>query len=106
MPKQKFDKYSLYIQAVQSPETDIDFLIKTFYQLKSRRARSLREDFCGTFALAHEWVQRSKEHWALALDLDPEALNWGKRNFYEPMEASQKKRLHVFQQDVRSALSK
>jgi len=42
------DHHALYEASVQCAETEIDFVDQTFRELRGWRARSLREDFCGT----------------------------------------------------------
>ncbi len=36
----------------------------------------LREDFCGTAMLSHEWVARDVERTAWGVDLDADVLAW------------------------------
>ena len=47
----KADKYHCYQQSVQSPEHEIDFFQQAYRELFKKTAKSLREDFCGTFAV-------------------------------------------------------
>lgn len=81
MPKltaKSADKYDLYEQSVQCVEADIDFVDKTFKKLRGRKPATLREDFCGSFAAAIEFVNRRKGNRAVAVDLDPAVLEWGR----------------------------
>ena len=48
--------HALYQQAVQCVEAEIDFVDEIFAKLRRRKARHLREDFCGTASAACEWV--------------------------------------------------
>ena len=66
---------------------------------------TLREDFCGTFFLASEWVRQSDDHRALAIDLDPEPLDHGINFHKASLSDEEQKRLQVFQQDARKSLS-
>ncbi len=50
------DKYTLYQQAVQEPEADIEFIDEIFEERFGRHPRLLREDFCAAAFLACEWV--------------------------------------------------
>ena len=76
------DRHDLYQRSVNSPETDVDFTPKTFEVLRGRPARVLREDFCGTAALAAEFLGRDPANRAQGYDLDPEPVEWGReRNF-------------------------
>lgn len=72
------DKYDLYVKSVQCVEADIDFVIARYYEKNGRDPRSLKEDFCGSFAAAVEFVTRHKENTAIAVDLDSEVLAWGR----------------------------
>lgn len=96
------DRYDLYQRAVNSPEADVDFLLKVYGQLRGgQRPRHLREDFCGTANLAAEWLKRGPEMTAEGFDLDPEPIEWGKRvNFASVADGTERMQFHVA--DVRS----
>ncbi|WP_373507165.1 class I SAM-dependent methyltransferase [Thiocapsa sp.] len=94
------DRYRLYQLAVQNPRTEIDFVDRTFRQLRGRSARTLREDFCGTAAVCCEWVGRRKHNLAWGVDLDPEALAWGRRHNLGALDASGQARIALVQADV------
>lgn len=97
-----FDKYDLYRKAVQSPDADVEFYDKSYRELKKKRATVFREDFCGTFSLAAEWVKLHKQNVAYGLDIDPEPMEYG-RNFYWPkLREDQKKRLKILERNVLS----
>ena len=72
------DVYALYQEAVQCVEAEIDFVDETFQRLRGRKAKMLREDFCGTANTACEWVRRRADNCAIAVDLDPEVLAWAR----------------------------
>ncbi|MBU0677221.1 MAG: class I SAM-dependent methyltransferase [Verrucomicrobia bacterium] len=74
------DPHVLYEEAVQSAGTDLDFVQRVWRKRRHRPLRLLREDFCGTAALACEWVKRNPENRAWGVDLDLETLNWGHRH--------------------------
>ena len=94
------DRYELYQRAVNSPDTDVDFLINAFQELRGREPRHLREDFCGTAALAAEWISRGEQKTAEGFDLDPEPVEWGKRhNFAKLGDAVERMTFHL--EDVR-----
>ena len=46
------DRHQLYERSVQNVEAEIDFVDETYRSLRGRRARLLREDFCGTAGAA------------------------------------------------------
>ena len=96
------DKYALYEQSVQAPDVDVVFFGRLFKTHFSRVAQSLREDFCGTFAVCCEWVKRGGDHVAYGVDLDPECLAWGREHNLAPLTESQQQRVHPIEGDVLS----
>jgi SAM-dependent methyltransferase len=88
---------------VQSVEDEVDFLKTTFRALTGRQARVLREDFCGTAAAASEWVRSNRRHEAVAVDIDPGVLAWGRQRHVAALKRRQRARLKLMQGDVRSA---
>lgn len=95
-----FDKYALYREAVQSPDTDVEFLHQVYTELRGKKPKVLREDFCGTFALSAEWVKLNKNHVAYGVDIDPEPMSYGMKTYYPQLQASQQKRLHLVEGNV------
>lgn len=95
-----FDRYAYYRQAVQSPDVDCQFMSDAFKELRGKRPHSLREDFCGTFALCHEWVKRNKANRAYGIDLDVEPLQYGRENHLAKLRPEQQKRLSLIQGSV------
>lgn len=71
------DLHHLYEASVQGVEVDLDFATRVFKNKRGRKAVDLREDFCGTAALACEWVSRSPKHRAWGVDIDQPTLDWG-----------------------------
>ncbi len=65
---------------MQCVESEIDFVDDTYRALRGRTARRLREDFSGTANTACEWVRRRRTNRAVAVDRDPEVLEWGRRH--------------------------
>jgi len=94
------DKHDLYQRAVQEPDADIPLIQKVFRNQFSRPARTLREDFCGTALLACRWVQRSSEHRAWAIDLDPDPLEWGRQHNAGRLKPDQASRVKLIEGDV------
>jgi SAM-dependent methyltransferase len=85
------DRYEHYQRAVNSPESDTDFLVDTYKKIRGKAPRHLREDFCGTAALSAEWIQRAPDRTAEGYDIDPEPVEWGRRHNFEPLgEAAQR----------------
>ena len=101
--KHKDLKYSLYLQAVQSPEEDVKFFRKVYLELNHKKEPTiLREDFCGSFALSCEWVKLRDHYKAIAVDLDKEPLDWGHKHHLQALNPERQKRLQVVQEDVRT----
>ena len=71
------DLHYLYEASVQGAGTDLDFAARLFKKKNGRAPLDLREDFCGTAALACEWVRRSARHRAWGVDIDRPTLDWG-----------------------------
>ena len=42
------DRHELYQLSVQAPETEVEFMTRTFRKLYGRKPLEMREDFCGT----------------------------------------------------------
>jgi len=74
------DRHLLYTAAVQSVDPDIDFFKRVYKRHNGRPFRTLREDFCGTAALACEWVRRNEKNRAFGIDLDQETLAWAAKH--------------------------
>lgn len=97
-----FDKYDYYRRAVQAPDVDVRFIRDTFKKLKGIEARTLREDFCGTFSICCEWVKLNKQHQAFGIDLDPEPILYGTTNYLPKLNVSQRDRVKVQKDNVLS----
>jgi hypothetical protein len=100
------DRHRLYELAVQSPEAEVDFVDRTYRRLRGRSARWLREDFCGTAAVACAWVRRRRLNHALGVDLDPEVLGWGRRHNLAALTPGQRRRLELLEGDVQALRSR
>ena len=94
------DKYVCYQNSVQEPEADVPVLNRIFKKHRGRMPRSLREDFCGTAALACEWARSHRENRAFGVDLDPEPLDWGRRHNVAELTADQQSRVKLIEGDV------
>jgi len=99
-PKKTFDKYDYYRRSVQSAESDVVFLRHVYKELRHKDPKTLREDFCGTFALSCEWVKLQPKHESYSLDLDPEPLEYGKKNYLTKLKPDQQKRIHLVEGNV------
>jgi hypothetical protein len=95
-----FDKYDLYRRAVQSAESDVEFIRDTYEELKGKSARTFREDFCGTFALSTEWIKLNPKNHSIGVDLDPEPMAYGKTHYLSKLRPEQQKRMKLLEGDV------
>ncbi len=83
MAKRKYtaktaDLHELYEKSVQCEKADLDFVNQAFCERKKPLPHVLKEDFCGTAALAVEFVRRHKDNRAIGVDLDADTLAWGR----------------------------
>ena len=97
------DPHELYEASVQSVVHEVEFLDAAFTELTGRKALTLREDFCGTAAAACEWVRSDKRREAVAVDIDPKVLDWGRKHHVEKLKSKQRDRLRIIEGDVRTA---
>ena len=102
MSRGERDRFRLYQLAVQNPVAEIDFVDRIFHQRHGRPAQALREDFCGTAAVCAEWVRRRPDNRAWGLDLDPEALDWGRTHNLQRLNTEQHARVALIAGDVLS----
>jgi SAM-dependent methyltransferase len=95
------DRHILYEASVQCVEADIDFFERVFKKKRKRPLRYLREDFCGTAALACEFLRRHPDNTAIGVDLDQPTLDWGIRHHVSRL-GDAARRLALFNEDVRT----
>ena len=93
------DRHYLYSSSVQSVDADIKFFKRIYKKKNGRPFRRLREDFCGTALLAHDWVRRATDHEAWGVDLDRATLDWGAEH-YGPRLGRATERLHLLNRNV------
>ncbi len=94
------DKFVLYQQSVQSPEAEVTFIDRVYKRLHGRPPHLFREDFCGTFLNACEWVGRRRENHAYGIDLHEPTLDWGRRNNLSRLRPDAAARVHLLHDDV------
>ncbi len=95
------DRHALYQRAVQCPEADVRFFDRIYRSWNGSLPRLLREDFCGTAAVAAAWVRQRPDNRALGVDLDRPTLEWGVRNNLHPL-GEIAGRVRLIRADVRS----
>jgi ubiquinone/menaquinone biosynthesis C-methylase UbiE len=100
---EKADIHELYEQAVQDVEMECEFLQKTFGEIRGRKARLFREDFCGTASASCQWVRQGKEFQAIGVDIDPSVLEWGRKNRVAKLSSEDQARVRLLQSDVMNA---
>jgi SAM-dependent methyltransferase len=96
------DPFALYLRAVQAPDVDVAFFERVYRAQHGAAPRVLREDFCGTAAVACEWVRRGRDREAWGVDLDGPTLAWGDARHRAPLGAAAA-RVHLVEGDVRTA---
>ena len=99
------DRLDLYQRSVNSPETDVDFVVEQYEALRGRPMKHFREDFCGTAAMAAEFIKRDESHTAEGFDLDPEPVAWGKNRNFSKIEGWEE-RMTFHLADVRNPADK
>lgn len=97
------DRHELYEASVQNVRDEVEFLESSFVELTGRKALTLREDFCGTAAAACEWVRSDRRRQAVAVDIDPAVLDWGRAHHVAGLKPKQRDRLRLIEGDVRTA---
>jgi hypothetical protein len=101
MLAERADKFVCYQKSVQTPDHEVDFFGQAYREAYRGKPYSLREDFCGTFAVCCRWVASHKRRTALAVDLCAETLQWGRDHNLAKLTDNQKSRVRVIEQDVR-----
>ncbi len=79
------DRHLLYQAAVQAPTADIELFEEIYREHRGATPMALREDFCGTALISSHWVSSLKGRTALAVDLDQQTLEWGRKQNLEPL---------------------
>ncbi len=98
---QQADRHALYEEAVQEPAGDVAVVRRLFRKHYGRDPRLLREDFCGTAAMACAWVAAHRENRAFGVDFDPDPLGWGLRHNVAALSDQQARRIKLLEGDVR-----
>jgi len=95
------DKFVLYQEAVQSPDSEVEFMDRVYRKEYGRTPTIMREDFCGTAAICAEWVRTRPDNVAIGIDLCAETLDWGRRHNIDTLTGHQAARVRLKHQDVR-----
>jgi hypothetical protein len=94
------DINDLYERSVQCPESEVDLIFQAWRELRGRPPVSIREDFCGTSAVAREWVTRNDSCTAIGVDLDKKTLGWARNKINADLTEQQQERVSLIQDDV------
>jgi SAM-dependent methyltransferase len=94
------DPYELYELSVQEPSVDCEVVLQFWKELRGRRPRTLREDFCATAITAIEWVRSNRLHSAVGIDLDPVVLEQAHRRVKHRLKPRQRSRLQLIEGNV------
>ena len=78
----EFNKYWYYEKSVQNFKNEVDFLTSSYKDLRKKKAKTLKEDFCGTAGISCEWVKQGSDYKAWGIDLDPEPIAYGKAHHW------------------------
>jgi hypothetical protein len=87
------DRHELYELSVQDPPSEVAFTTSTFRKLRGRKAKHVREDFCGTAVFSLAWVQSDPKRTATGVDLDSATLEWGLEQRIRPAGGDLESRL-------------
>ena len=94
------DRYVLYTDSVQAPDSEIDFFRKVYRKAFGRPPTVVREDFCGTAAICCQWVRANARNVAIGVDLDPEPLDWCREHYLPTLTPEQRSRLSLRRANV------
>ncbi len=94
------DRHALYQASVQTPKADIWFFDKVFEELRGRKAKSLREDFCGTAFLSTTWVKSRADRTAVGVDIDGSVVQWGREHNLSKLKKKAAARVSLHVADV------
>jgi len=94
------DRHELYQHSVQNVEAEIDFIDAEFESIRGRKAKSLREDFCGTGNTSVEWIKRRETNTAVGLDIDQPTLDWGEEHHLAKLTDEERSRVQLLNRTV------
>ncbi len=98
---ERADKFVCYQKSVQTPSHEVEFFEQAYREAYRSKPYTLREDFCGTFAVCCRWVASHVRRTAIAVDLCGDTLQWGRDHNLAKLSDAQKSRVRIIQQDVR-----
>ena len=96
------DLHELYELSVQDASNEVDIIKQIWTEQRGGKCKSIREDFCGTAAVAMEWVKDHMDHTAIGVDLEQSVLDWAQQHLPNRLSEPQQSRLNLLQGDVRN----
>jgi len=99
VPPRSLSKHILYEASVQDTEIDINLIDRLTRRASGRKARTLREDFCGTAVLACAWAASRPDREAWGVDLHRPTLNWARKHRLSALGVDAE-RVHLLEEDV------
>lgn len=97
------DINDLYERSVQCPESEVLLIYRSWEELRERRPVFIREDFCGTSAVAREWVKQNGVNRVVGVDFDPVVLGWAQNKIDAELTDEQVSRIKLVEHDVFTA---
>jgi len=97
------DVHDLYERSVQEPEAEVDLVEQVWKEVRGRRCRTMREDFCGTAINCVEWVKRSGRNRAIGVDLSPDVLAIARERVKARLKPAQRARVTLIEGNVLTA---
>lgn len=97
---ERADRHILYQLSVQAPDFEIELFEDRYKELRGKKPKSLREDFCGTALLSVEWCKSHPKRRALGVDLCSDTLAWGVRHNVKPAGKDVASRLSLVNANV------
>lgn len=94
-------KFILYESSVQCPDWHVKHFPEFHEWILGSEPFLLREDFCGTARISCAWVEKSKKHKAVGLDLDTEPLTHGLTHNISKLPQDAQARVKLIEADVR-----
>ena len=96
------DLHELYELSVQDASNEVDIIKQIWTEQRGGKCQSIREDFCGTAAVAMEWVKDHMDHTAIGVDWEQSVLDWAQQHLPNRLSEPQQSRLNLLQGDVRN----
>lgn len=94
------DRFSLYTTAVQNPRRSVELCSRLFQQQYGNPPKVVREDFCGTAANCVAWAKLDNSARLIGVDIDPQPLDWCRRQLVPHLSDQQRARIELICADV------